>query len=224
MRSCRGGAFCAIDHAVEQLYSRRTFYRLTKRLFDIVFSLCVLISFSGLYLLITVAIKIENPCAPVIFKQTRIGKDGHPFTIFKFRTMCEDAENQLARLRQFNEKTEPLFKIKNDPRITPVGRFLRKLSLDELPQFVNVLKGDLSVVGPRPMLPEEIAFCSSCQRRRLLIRQGITCFWQTRRNRDVISFDEQMSLDLLYLKKCGLWTDGKLIIQTIGCVLMAQGS
>ena len=123
-----------------------------------------------------------------------------------------------------NEKTGPVFKMRDDPRVTRVGRLLRRVSLDELPQFANVLKGDLSVVGPRPALPSEVAAYTPRQRQRLLVKSGITCYWQTRRNRDSITFDEWVDLDLLYIKKCGALADLKLIVQTVGCVLTAQGN
>ena len=132
----------------------------------------------------------------------------------------------LARPRtgvQF-KKTGPVFKIREDPRVTNVGKWLRKLSLDELPQFWNVLKGDMSIVGPRPALPAEVERYTDYQRQRLLVKPGITCYWQTRRNRDSITFDEWVDLDLLYIKKCGALADLKLIVQTVGCVLTAQGN
>lgn len=144
--------------------------------------------------------------------------------MWKFRSMVSDAEARLEGLRAKNEKTGPVFKMKDDPRVTRVGRFIRKTSIDELPQFLNVFLGDMSVVGPRPALPKEVATYSSRQNQRLLVKPGLTCFWQTRRNRDAISFDEWVELDLLYIKKCSAWTDFKLIIQTVGVVLTAQGS
>lgn len=144
--------------------------------------------------------------------------------MYKFRSMVVDAEDKLDELKELNEKTGPVFKIADDPRITRVGKWLRKLSLDELPQFFNVFKGDISVVGPRPALPKEVATYTDYQRQRLLVPQGITCYWQTRRNRDSITFDEWVDLDLLYVKKCKVWTDLKLVIQTVGVVLTAQGS
>lgn len=138
--------------------------------------------------------------------------------------MCVDAESRLEELKSLNEKTGPVFKMSNDPRVTRVGYWLRKLSLDELPQFVNVLKSEISVVGPRPALPSEVDIYTLRQRQRLLVKSGITCYWQTRRNRDSITFDEWIDLDLLYIKQCSIWADFKLIVQTLGCVLTAQGS
>lgn len=210
--------------AAERLRTGRWGYRLAKRIFDILFSLAVLVCFSWLFLLVAIAIKLDDPEGPVVFAQTRVGRDGHEFRMYKFRSMCADAEKRLAALVSLNEKDGPVFKIADDPRITRVGSVIRKLSIDELPQFINVLKGDLSVVGPRPALPSEVVRYTSRQKQRLSIKQGLTCYWQTRRNRDSIAFDEWVDLDLLYIRKCGIWTDFKLIVQTVGCVLTAQGN
>ena len=202
----------------------RVAYRFLKRAFDIVFSVAVLVVFCWLFAIIAILIKIDDPKGPVFFRQERVGKDGRTFQMLKFRSMCVDAEEKLAELRELNEKTGPVFKIAEDPRITRVGKWLRKLSLDELPQFVNVLRSDMSVVGPRPALPAEVATYDDYQRQRLLIKPGLTCYWQTRRNRDSITFDEWVGLDLLYIKKCSVWVDLKLIVQTVGVVLSAQGN
>ena len=177
-----------------------------------------------LYLSIASLVKADDPKGPIIFSQDRVGCDGRTFRMHKFRSMCVDAEERLDELQCLNEKTGPVFKIKDDPRVTRVGHWLRKLSLDELPQFWDVLKGDISIVGPRPALPKEVEKYTGYQRQRLLVKPGITCYWQTRRDRDSITFDEWVDLDLLYVKKCSVWTDIKLIIQTVGVVLTAQGS
>lgn len=211
------------DGIVSDLSSRPA-YRFAKRLFDIIFSGLILICFSWLYLLIALIVKIDDPQGPILFKQTRVGKNGKEFQMLKFRSMCVDAEEKLDSLQELNEKTGPVFKITDDPRITKVGKWLRKLSLDELPQFINVFVGSMGVVGLRPALPKEVLAYTAYQRQRLLIKPGITCYWQTRRNRDAITFDEWIDLDLLYIKKCGIWTDIKLVVQTVGCVLTAQGS
>lgn len=202
----------------------RVAYRFIKRAFDIVFSAAVLVVFCWLFAIIAILIKVDDPKGPVFFRQERVGKDGKTFQMFKFRSMCVDAEEHLAELKELNEKTGPVFKIAEDPRITRVGKWLRKLSLDELPQFVNVLRSDMSIVGPRPALPSEVGNYSDYQRQRLLVKPGITCYWQTRRNRDTITFNEWVDLDLLYIKKCSAWSDVKLIIQTVGVVLTAQGN
>lgn len=202
----------------------RVAYRFVKRVFDIVFSAAVLVAFCWLFAIIAILIKVDDPKGPVFFSQERVGKDGRTFRMLKFRSMCVDAEDRLAELRELNEKTGPVFKIAEDPRFTRVGKWLRKLSLDELPQFVNVLRSDMSIVGPRPALPAEVATYDDYQRQRLLVKPGMTCYWQTRRNRDSITFDEWVDLDLLYIKKRSVWSDFKLIIQTVGVVLTAQGS
>lgn len=213
----------ATQSAAERLRTGRYAYRFCKRAFDIVFSLIVLVGLCWLYAIVAIAIKLDDPHGPVVFKQARVGKDGREFQMYKFRSMVTDAETRLAQLLERNEKTGPVFKLHDDPRVTRVGRVIRKVSLDELPQFVNVLKGDLSVVGPRPALPREVATYDDYQRQRLLVKQGLTCYWQTRQDRDSITFDEWVDLDLLYIRKCSAWTDFKLIVQTVGCVLTAQG-
>ena len=202
----------------------RIAYRFVKRVFDFAFSAAVLVLLSWLFVIIAILVKVDDPRGPVFFKQTRVGKNGREFEMLKFRSMCMDAEEKLADLKELNEKTGPVFKIAEDPRITRVGKVLRKLSLDELPQFINVLRSDMSVVGPRPALPHEVATYNDYQRQRLLVKPGMTCYWQTRRNRDSITFDEWVDLDLLYIKKRSIWSDFKLIVQTVGVVLTAQGS
>lgn len=218
-----------VQAAAEALQHHRLVYRFAKRTLDIAFSAAVLVLFCWLFAIIAIAVKVDDPKGPVIFKQRRVGKldkNGNPtyFNMYKFRSMVVDAEDRLEELRELNEKTGPVFKIKQDPRITRVGRVIRKLSLDELPQFVNVIKGDCSIVGPRPALPAEEEAYNERQRQRLLVRPGITCYWQTRKNRDSITFDEWVDLDLMYIKRCSIWSDVKLIIQTVGVVLTAQGN
>lgn len=209
--------------SVERL-AHRYGYRFVKRLFDIAFSLLVFALFWWLYVIVAIAIKIDDPAGPVFFVQERMGKNGVPFKMFKFRSMYADAEERLAELKDLNEKDGPVFKIKDDPRITRVGHFIRKTSIDELPQFFNVLLGNMSIVGPRPALRRETDLYTPHQRERLLVKPGITCYWQTRMNRDEIGFDEWVDLDLLYINQCSAWADFKLVIQTVGCVLTAQGS
>lgn len=204
-------------------------YRAAKRVVDFSFSILVLVVFSWLFILIALLIKIEDPRGPVFFIQKREGRllpsgEHTTFKMYKFRTMCVDAEDKLVGLTELNEKTGPVFKMREDPRVTHVGKWLRKLSFDELPQFFNVLLGDLSIVGPRPALPKEVALYDERQVQRLLAKPGITCYWQTRKNRDAITFDEWVNLDLLYIKSASAWSDFKLLVQTIGVVLTAQGS
>ena len=209
--------------SVEGIRRSKPVYFFVKRIFDFLFSLLALIVFSPLFLIIALAIKIEDPKGPIIFKQNRIGEEGKPFKMYKFRSMVVDAEKELKQLMPLNERQGPVFKMKDDPRITKVGKFIRKFSADELPQFVNVLKNDMSLVGPRPALKKEYEVYTEHHKKRVLVPQGLTCYWQTRLNRDSLSFEESVNLDLLYIKKCGFWADFKLIIQTIGVVLLGQG-
>ena len=202
----------------------RLAYRFVKRAFDIVFSAVILVAFCWLFAVIAIIVKIDDPNGPVFFRQDRVGINGKIFKMHKFRSMCVDAEARLEDLRKFNEKTGPVFKMKKDPRVTRVGYWLRKLSLDELPQFWDVLRGDISIVGPRPALPKEVAEYDEYQRQRLLVKPGITCYWQTRMNRDSITFEEWVDLDLLYIKQCSVLADVKLVVQTVGVVLTAQGN
>lgn len=213
-----------VYEAARRIDEERRFYRFVKRAFDIVFSLTVLFLFCWLFAIIAIAIKIDDPSGPVFFKQERVGKNGMRFMMWKFRSMYSDAEDRLGDLAALNEKTGPVFKIAQDPRVTRVGRVIRKLSLDELPQFINCLGSNISIVGPRPGLPRETAQYSERQRQRLLVKPGITCYWQTRMDRDAITFDEWVDLDLLYIKQCGIWTDLRQVIKTVFVVLTAQGN
>ena len=184
-----------------------------KRTFDVVSASVGLVLLSPLLLGTAIAVKAISP-GPVIFKQERYGRNKQPFTCCKFRSMTIDTPSDVPT-RVMGEKQSV---------ITPIGATLRKTSIDELPQLANIVKGDMTTVGPRPALPAEVATYSDYQRQRLLVKPGMTCYWQTRRNRDSITFDEWVDLDLLYIKKCGPWTDFKLVIQTIGVVLTVQGS
>lgn len=222
MSSC--GPDREVAEAAERLRNGRLVYRFVKRLFDIVFSAAILITLSWLFLIVAIAIKVDDPKGSVFFGQERVGRDGNRFRMWKFRSMVTDAESRLEELRVHNEKTGPVFKMKNDPRITRVGRFIRRTSIDELPQFLNVFLGDMSVVGPRPALPKEVATYTMRQQQRLLVKPGLTCYWQTRPNRDAIGFARWVDLDLLYIKSCSIWLDFKLVVQTVGVVLTAQGS
>ncbi|MEG0301884.1 sugar transferase [Gordonibacter sp.] len=213
-----------VYEAARRIDEERWFYRFAKRAFDIVFSLTVLVLFCWLFAIIAIAIKIDDPKGPVIFKQERVGKNGSRFMMWKFRSMYSDAESRLDELMMLNEKTGPVFKIARDPRITRVGRIIRKLSLDELPQFINCLGSRISIVGPRPSLPREVAQYSERQNQRLLVKPGITCYWQTRLDRDRITFDGWVDLDLLYIKQCGIFADFRQIVKTVFVVLTAQGN
>jgi exopolysaccharide biosynthesis polyprenyl glycosylphosphotransferase len=171
-----------------------------------------------------VLIKWLSPGGPVLYKQVRLGQNGRKFDLYKFRTMVPDAEARLEALQHANECDGPAFKIKNDPRIIPyIGTFLRKTGLDELPQFINVLKGELSVVGPRPPLPSEVKCYERWERRRLSMKPGITCFWQIQPNRNDISFKEWMKLDLKYIDNWSLWVDAKIIFRTVWVMISGSG-
>jgi len=192
-----------------------------KELLDIVTASIILTLTSPLFVVIALIIK-GNDGGPVFFKQERIGKNGRRFMVYKFRTMVVNAEALLDDLKQANEADGPVFKIENDPRITPFGKFLRKTSLDEFPQFYNVIKGDMSIVGPRPPLLREVQQYKRAQLRRLSMKPGITCIWQVK-GRHTVSFEEWMRMDLAYIDHWSLWLDFKLIIATIGVVLKANG-
>jgi exopolysaccharide biosynthesis polyprenyl glycosylphosphotransferase len=194
-----------------------------KRLVDIAGSLALLIVLSPLFLVIALLIKLTSP-GPVFFAQKRVGLNKREFTMFKFRTMVPDAESIQEKLAHLNEMTGPVFKIKNDPRITPLGRVLRKTSMDELPQLFNVLQGDMSLVGPRAMSTRDYQFFSEdWQRRRFSVAPGITCLWQIQ-GRNTIPFEQWMELDMQYIDKWSLWLDFKILVQTIPAVLKGSGA
>lgn len=198
-------------------------YWVLRRAQDIVFSLLALILLAPLALLISLAIVLDSPGDGVIFRQRRVGRDGKLFWLYKFRTMCPDAEEQLNELLSQNQMDGPVFKIKGDPRITRVGRFLRKTSLDELPQLLNVLQGDMSIVGPRPALPREVELYSDYQRQRLYVTPGLSCYWQIAPHRNEMSFDEWVALDMKYIQERSFWVDWKIIFLTVRAMLMKYG-
>jgi exopolysaccharide biosynthesis polyprenyl glycosylphosphotransferase len=193
-----------------------------KRAFDVVVSASVLLLLTPVLLGIAVAIKRESP-GPIFFRQRRVGLNGREFDLFKFRSMHVDAEAQLAGLQALNEASGPVFKMRNDPRVTRIGRFIRKTSFDEFPQFWNVLRGEMSVVGPRPPIPDEVRQYQRWQRRRLSVRPGITCTWQISGRSD-ISFERWMKLDLEYIDNWSLLGDLQIFAKTIPAVLTARGA
>nr|WP_204375762.1 sugar transferase [Bacillus sp. 522_BSPC] len=197
----------------EVLINEQKTYLILKRVLDILCSLMGLILLSILFFLIGLLIKLEDRRGAVFFKQTRIGKDGKAFQMYKFRSMVSNAEELKASLMDKNEATGPVFKIKEDPRVTRIGKFIRKTSIDELPQLINVLKGEMSLVGPRPSLPQEVAAYTPYERQRLKIVPGITCYWQVG-GRSNISFNEWVELDLKYIRERNLLIDFKLIVKT----------
>lgn len=192
-------------------------YEYSKRLLDIISSLAGIIILLPMFVTISAIIKLEDS-GPVFFKQKRVGKDGKEFYMFKFRSMVVDAEALLAQLKDKNEADGPLFKIKEDPRITRIGKILRKTSLDEFPQLINVLKGEMSLVGPRPALPSEIELYKTWHKKRLLVSQGMTGLWQVS-GRSNLTFDQMIELDLEYVRKRSLGYDLYLILMTIPAIL-----
>ena len=194
-----------------------------KRAFDITVSFLALVILGPLLTFIALIIKWEDR-GQVLFTQTRVGRFGREFKMYKFRSMCLDAEERLAALLARNQHTEGVtFKIADDPRITKIGKWLRKFSFDELPQLYNVLIGDMSLVGPRPPVPREVALYSLADRRRLLIKPGITCFWQIS-GRSEIDFSGQVLLDVKYIETHSFWVDIKILAKTVPAVLSAKGA
>ena len=201
---------------------KMTWQLMVKRLIDIFFSLFLLIIFAPLLLVVSTIIKMTST-GPVLFVQQRIGYNGRLFNLFKFRTMVEDAEVMKEELSEINEMRGPVFKIKDDPRITKVGRFLRKTSIDEMPQLVNVLIGEMSLVGPRPPVPNEVSQYNMLDRRRLSMKPGITCIWQVN-GRNLLNFNKWMELDRMYIDNWSLWLDIKIIAKTVTTVLKGDGA
>jgi exopolysaccharide biosynthesis polyprenyl glycosylphosphotransferase len=189
-------------------------YLVTKRLIDIIGAILGMVLLSWLLAIIAILIKLEDPKGPILFKQTRVGKNGKEFTMYKFRSMVHNAEELLDSLLPFNEVEGAMFKIKEDPRVTKIGKFIRKTSLDELPQLFNVLKGDMSLVGPRPPLPREVELYTEYDKQRLLVTPGCTGLWQVSGRND-LGFDEMIELDLKYICERSLLFDIKIILKTI---------
>jgi lipopolysaccharide/colanic/teichoic acid biosynthesis glycosyltransferase len=194
-----------------------------KRAFDIAASLAFLTAFSPLYLLAALLVKLEDG-GPVFFTQVRVGQFGREFKFYKFRSMCVDAEARLKEVLARNQHQQGVtFKMKDDPRLTRIGKRLRRFSLDELPQFFNVLIGDMSIVGPRPPVPREVALYSLEDRRRLAVKPGITCLWQIG-GRSEIDFSGQVQLDVKYIEEQNLWRDVGIMVKTVPAVLSGRGA
>ena len=194
-----------------------------RRLQDILLSLCGLLLLWPVMVLVAVLIVIDSPGASPIFTQVRVGKDGKEFKFYKFRSMCPNAEEKLKELLSKNEMQGPAFKMKDDPRITRVGKFIRKTSIDELPQLWNVLRGDMSIVGPRPALPREVAQYDTYAKQRLMVTPGLTCYWQIQPYRNSLTFDQWLDLDVKYIQERSFLTDWKIIFKTFGAVLGMNG-
>ena len=193
-----------------------------KRVFDIVAALLGLLLFLPLLPFLVAMVKLESP-GPLLFRQTRIGRDGRPFTCYKIRSMVQNAEDLKEQYAHLNEADGAAFKIRQDPRITRVGRFVRRSSLDEFPQLLNVLKGDMSIVGPRPQIPSEVAQYSDEQKVRLLVKPGITCLWQVSGRNDV-DFEEWMRLDREYVENRTLGLDFWILLRTLPAVIDRRGA
>ncbi|MDU1277995.1 MAG: sugar transferase [Clostridium sp.] len=190
-----------------------TLYKVSKRALDVIASFLGLVILSPILLIVAILIKLESK-GPAIFAQSRIGLNGKEFKMYKFRSMVQNAEELKEKLAKQNEMSGPMFKIKNDPRVTKVGKFIRKTSIDELPQLLNILKGDMTLVGPRPSLPREVEKFESWMLKRLEVKPGLTCYWQVS-GRNNIDFYEWMKLDLKYVNDMGFWLDIKLIFKTV---------
>lgn len=207
----------------ENVQSKNQFYQTVKRFQDVVLSSIALVLLFPFMLIIALVIWIECPNASPIFVQDRVGKNGKVFRFYKFRSMVPNAEAKLQEVLNQNEMDGPVFKIKNDPRITHFGRFIRKTSIDELPQLFNVLRGDMSIVGPRPALPREVAQYTDYERQRLLVTPGLTCYWQVQPNRNALSFDAWLALDLKYIQERSFLVDWKIIWKTVNVVFRMYG-
>lgn len=194
-----------------------------RRIQDVVLSVLALAVLWLPMLLVALIIVIDSPGEDPIFSQTRVGRDGKPFKFYKFRSMRPNAEEELAELLPYNEMEGPVFKIKDDPRITRVGRFIRRSSIDELPQLFNVLRGDMSIVGPRPGIPREVEQYDDFARQRLIVTPGLSCYWQIQPNRNDLRFDEWVELDVKYIKERSFLTDWKIIFATFGAVMNMNG-
>ncbi|MFC6260622.1 sugar transferase [Levilactobacillus fujinensis] len=193
-------------------------YHICKRVFDLIMSLVALIILWPVFLVIAIAIKIDDPRGGVFYSQTRIGKDGRRFKMFKFRSMVTDADKKLKMLLKYNDVDGAMFKMKEDPRITRVGKFIRKHSLDELPQLVNVLLGNMSLVGPRPPLPREVKEYGLADVQRLSVVPGCTGLWQIS-GRNNVSFETMVALDLKYIREANIWVDFVILLKTFRIII-----
>ncbi|ENK0555881.1 MULTISPECIES: sugar transferase [Clostridium] len=195
-------------------YSKTIMYFVIKKIIDLLGSIIGLILLSPILIITAIAIKLDSK-GPVFFIQERVGKNEQVFNMYKFRSMVIDAEEKLYKLKDKNEMSGPMFKMKDDPRITKIGRFIRKTSIDELPQLFNVLKGEMSLVGPRPNLPREVIKFTDYQKNKFLAKPGLTCYWQVM-GRNNIDFEDWIELDIKYIRKRNTWEDIKLIFKTVG--------
>lgn len=204
-----------VDSSIQNInYSKSNTYNFIKRVIDITGSIIGLIVFTPVFLIVGILIKLEDPKGSILFTQYRYGIYPNTFKMYKFRSMIHGAEEGLKDLKDLNEQDGPAFKMKNDPRITRIGKIIRKTSLDELPQLFNVLQGDMSLVGPRPAIPSEVEEYTKYQMQRLLVKPGITCIWQVK-GRNKVTFDEWIEMDIEYIKNRSILLDIKLILKTV---------
>ena len=216
------GDQAVVEESVSRIAPKVITYRRRKRLLDIFGSLFLIVVNAPLMLAIVALIKLTSR-GPVLYTAERIGLCGRSFSFYKFRSMYLDADKRMADVIGSNEKDGPIFKMHDDPRITRIGRILRHTSMDELPQLFNVFRGDMSLVGPRPPLPNEVAKYDDYAMERLSVRPGMTCYWQIM-GRSNLSFDEWMALDHRYLEEMGVWTDLKILLKTPFAVLKGDGA
>ena len=209
-----------LEAIIEKSYA--TFWR-RKRLFDIFFATLIFLFLLPLMIVIAIVIVIDDPSAGPFYRQIRVGRHGKEFYMYKFRTMYANADKMIDQLAKQNEMDGPVFKMKNDPRITRVGKYLRKLSLDELMQFFNVLKGDMTLVGPRPPLPREVQYYTDYQKLRLLVTPGLTCTWQISKNRNDIPFEQWVEMDIEYIQTRTFFNDLLIMLKTPIVMLTATG-
>lgn len=209
-----------LEAIIEKSYAS---YWKKKRLFDIFFATLILLFFLPLMVIIAIVVVIDDPSAGPFYKQIRVGRHGKEFYMYKFRTMRAGADKMIDVIASQNEMDGPVFKMKNDPRITRVGKYLRRLSLDELMQFFNVFKGDMTLVGPRPPLPREVKYYTDYQKLRLLVTPGITCTWQISQNRNDIPFEEWVEMDIEYIQTRTFLNDLEIMLKTPIVMLTATG-
>jgi lipopolysaccharide/colanic/teichoic acid biosynthesis glycosyltransferase len=203
-------------------YWTSTAHVLVKRFMDLAFSLILIVATLPIMLVLAIAIKVDSR-GPALYNWDVVGKNGIPFRSWKLRSMCIGADSMKAELFARNEMRGPVFKLENDPRVTRVGKFLRRYSLDELPQLFSVLRGDVSLVGPRPPLQSEYVFFSDYQKQKLSVKPGITCLWQVSGRNEIQDFDEWVKLDLEYIRTWSLWLDCKILLSTVATVLGGTG-
>lgn len=218
-----GGSSDKTENLQKNVISEKPVYDFLKRCFDIVFALLAMIILIIPFIIISLIIVIDSPGASPVYVQKRVGKNGREFKFYKFRSMVPNAESMLDSLLTQNEMDGPAFKMKDDPRITRFGKIIRRTCIDELPQLWNILKGDMSFVGPRPPLPREVAMYDEYQMQRLSVIPGLTCYWQVQPQRNSISFDDWMKCDLKYIEERSFKTDIIIILKTVGAVLGMEG-